>query len=151
MKTPIRHEITSSSSACQANCSGALKPFEVKVSFLEKESTSTEESVRELTDTFFLNRYNATSFAQTEIGIPISVWAKEVALYVTLTTFASGVFSDNAFFLGKNEERIVWFVGTDQIERSEDTRKILKETLRVEHLGWYFGSAREQAFQEIVV
>ena len=64
--------------------------------------------------------------------VPITLWSTHVALYVTMTTLASGRFSDNAFMLYANSTEIISFIAWEDFDLN-----VLRQSLRVESLSDY--------------
>jgi hypothetical protein len=69
--------------------------------------------------------------AKTDGRIFITVTSTATAMFVVLTTAASGRFSDNAFLLEQGKTRQIFFHPWTE----EDQFGLLKSSLRVEHLG----------------
>ena len=66
----------------------------------------------------------------------VSLSSDALALYVVLTTKAPGRFSENAFVLRPNEPKEINFVPL--VKDNTIDMDLLKDSLRVEHLGKYF-------------
>ena len=66
----------------------------------------------------------------------VSISSDALALYVVLTTKAPGRFSENSFVLRPNEPKEITFMSL--IKDSKIDIDLLKDSLRVEHLGQYF-------------
>jgi len=64
--------------------------------------------------------------------VPITITSDAPALFISLTTLASGRFSDNSFNILSPGSRTITFVPFDDFDYDQ-----LVTTLRIEHLGQY--------------
>jgi len=76
------------------------------------------------------------SIAGNATAATVSISSDVLALYVVLTTKASGRFSDNAFVLRPGQRKTVTFTTVEAGDVLD--LELLSGSLRVEHLGYYY-------------